>query len=144
MVEYLCSVFSVYDNLVFLRMPVAQSRLANGFGVSPLWPDVHRILFRFPVTWCCTNVERSLLLRSRLWCLLFLFTKASLVLVNGAGRGRKTNPFKFVNDKMLSSVFPGTFRTSSVCSNEVLITEDAVLQSRVSKYVFSKKKKRLR
>jgi len=31
---------------------------------------------------------------------------------------------------MLSSVFPGTSRTSSVCSDGVLITEDAVLQSK--------------
>lgn len=75
-----------------------------------------------------------------MWCLLFLFTTTSLVLLNGAGGGRKTNPFKFGNDKMLSSVFPGTFRTSSVCSDRVLITKDAVLQSRGSKYVLSKKR----
>lgn len=78
-----------------------------------------------------------------LWCLLFLLTKTSLVLLSGVGRGRKTNPFKFGNDKILSSVFPGNFRTSSVCSNGVLITEDAVLQSRVSKNVLSKKEAKL-
>lgn len=73
----------------------------------------------------------------------FLFTKTNLVL-SGVGRGRKTNPFKFGNDKMLSSVFPGTSRLSSVCSNGVLITEDTVLQSRVSKYVLSKKIKEVK
>lgn len=72
-VEYLCSMFSVYDNLVFLRMPVAQSRLANGLGVSPLWPDICKILFRFLVTWCCTNVEMTLLLRSRLLVVSVVF-----------------------------------------------------------------------
>lgn len=75
-----------------------------------------------------------------MWCLLFLFTKTSLVLLSGVGGGRETNPFRFGNDKMLSAVFPGTFRTSSVGSDGVLITEDAVLQSRVSKYVLSRKR----
>lgn len=60
-VKCLCLVFRVYDNLVFLRMPVAQSRLANGFGAFPLWPDVHKMFFGFPVIWCCTNVEMSCL-----------------------------------------------------------------------------------
>lgn len=41
---------------------------------------------------------------------------------------------------MLSSVFPGTYRTASVFSDGVLITEDVVLQSRVNKYVFSNKR----
>lgn len=85
----------------------------------------------------------SLLLRCQLFILsLFFFNlqKTSFVLLSGVGRGRKTNPFKFGNDKMLSSVFPGTYRTASVFSDRVLITEDVVLQSRVNKYVFSNKR----
>lgn len=87
----LCLVSCLYDNLVFLRMPVAQSRLANGFGASPLWPEVHKVFFRFPVIWCCTNVEMSCLGLDSLWCLLFLFIKTSFFLLSGVGRGRKTN-----------------------------------------------------
>lgn len=90
-VECLCLVFCVYDTLVFLRMPVAQSRLANGFGASPLWPDVHKMFFRFPVIWCCTNVEMSCLGLDCLWCLLFLYAKTIFVLLSGAGRGGKAN-----------------------------------------------------
>lgn len=71
-------VFCAYDNLVFLRMPVAQSRLANGFGASPLWPDVHKMFFRFPVIWCCTNVEMSCLGLDRLWCLFVFICKNKL------------------------------------------------------------------
>lgn len=90
-VECLCLVACVYDNLVFLIMPVSQSRLANGFGASPLWLDVHKVFFRFPVIWSCTNVEMSCLGLDCLWCLLFLFAKTSFVLLSGVGRGRKTN-----------------------------------------------------
>lgn len=60
----------------------------------------------------------------------FYLQKTSFVLLSGVGRGRKTNPFKFGDDKLLSSVFPGTYRTASVFSDGVLITEDVVLQSK--------------
>lgn len=77
-VECLCFVFCVYDILVFLRVPVAQSRLANSFGASPLWPDVHKMFFRFPVTWCCTNVGMSCLDLDCLWCICFYTQKQAL------------------------------------------------------------------
>lgn len=79
---------------------------------------------------------RNELLRSRLFVVSLVFIcKNNLCPSQWCGQRRKNKPFKFGNDKILSSVFPGTFRSSSVCRDGVLITKDAVLQSKVSKYL---------
>lgn len=81
--------FFVYGVLVFLKIPVAYSRLVNRLGVSPLWLYIWRLFFfSFPVT-CCTNVWIILLLRSSLFVVSFLFTKMSHVLLCGVSGGRK-------------------------------------------------------
>lgn len=110
---------------------MAQSRLANSFGASPLWPDVHKMFFRFPVTWCCTNVGMSCLDLDCLWCICFYTQKQALCF--SVVWAEEEKPFKFGNYKIQSSIFPGTFRSSSVCRDGVLITKDAVLQRKVSK-----------
>lgn len=103
-------------------------------------PNVHKIFFQvscYLVLYKCRNE----LLGSRPFVVSLVFVcKKKLCPSQWCGQRKKNKPFKFGNDKILSSVFPGSFRNSSVCRDGVLVTKDAVLQSKVSKYLKQQRK----